>query len=329
MFEFAHPEWFWLLLVLLPFGLIEYLMMRKKLRISYPGLDLLKLAAKRDTFWKYLSVIIRALIIVMIVIALTGPREAFKQQDVSSKGIDIVFALDTSGSMRALDMKPNDRLEAAISVAKQFVSKRNNDRIGIVEFSDNAFTRCPMTLDYNLVNQILESFEVDEDAGGTAIGNGLASAVARLKDSEAKSKVIILITDGASNVGEIDPTTAAQFAKKFDIKVYPIGVGKEGPVDYPYRDRFGRTTVRKVNVEIDMQTLHKIAQVTGTKIARRAVSKDSFQKILDEIDALEKTEVKLNDYYTYNEMFYIFALAALMLSLILVILRIAIVVEIP
>lgn len=329
MLEFMYPKMFWILLVLVPWLAYELLYKRKrKARLSFSNVQLLKEVAGHSSFWEYFPLIIRTLVIILLVVAIARPRLASKEQQIKGKGIDIMLVLDVSGSMRAIDFRPGNRLEAAKKVAEQFIDNRKNDRIGLIKFSTNAFTQCPLTLDYNIINTILEGVNIDEQGGSTAIGLGLATAVARLRDSEAKSKVIILITDGSNNAGEIDPNTAADLAATYDIKVYPIGVGKEGEAEIPVETRFG-TQYRKIQADIDMETLNKIAQVTGTNFARRARNTDELEAIMKRIDELEKTEIKIKDYYEYEELFWNYLLAAMILLGLELLFRLVIRKEIP
>jgi len=264
----------------------------------------------------------------LLIVSLARPRFAHKKQQITGKGIDIILAIDVSGSMKAVDFKPTNRLEAAKKVAIDFIEKRRNDRIGLVVFSENAFTQCPLTLDYNILMTIMDHIRINDEASGTAIGLGLAMAVARLKDSEAKSKVIILITDGRNNTGEIDPFTAADFAATYGIKVYTIGVGSKGLVDFPVQTPFG-VRYRKFKVDIDMETLHKIAEMTGTERARRATNTQELEAIIKYIDELEKTEIKIQNYYEYQELFWNYLLIAMILMMIDFVLRTMIRKEIP
>ncbi|MBN1948380.1 MAG: VWA domain-containing protein, partial [Candidatus Cloacimonetes bacterium] len=260
MFEFVEPRWFWLLFLLIPYLLVEILIRdRKRLTLLHSQVDLIREIAGRSSWQRFLPLAIKVIIIILMIFALARPRLAFKQQEITGKGIDIILALDVSGSMKAVDFQPVNRLEAAKKVALDFIQRRHNDRIGLIVFSENAFTQCPLTLDYNILMSIMQSIEIDEEANGTAIGMGLATAVARLKDSEAKSKVIILITDGRNNTGEIDPFTAADIAATFGVKVYAIGVGSRDEVDFPVQTAFG-IQYRKVKIEMDMDTLNRIAE---------------------------------------------------------------------
>jgi len=329
MLEYVNPQWFWALLVIIPYLLFEiFINRKKKVRLLHSRIDLIKSIAGRSSWLQYVPQVIRILTIIMLILALARPRLAHKKQQITGKGIDIMLAIDVSGSMKAVDFKPTNRLEAAKKVATEFIEKRRNDRIGLIIFSENAYTQCPLTLDYNILMSIMDKVKIDESANGTAIGMGLATSVARLKDSEAKSKVIILITDGRNNAGEIEPFDAAGLASTFDVKVYPVGVGRKGLVDYPVQTALG-IRYKKVNIEIDMDTLDKIAEITGTKHARLATNTEELSNIMDFIDEMERTELKINDYYIYQELFWRFLIAAFILMLFEFIFRIIIRKEIP
>jgi len=329
MLEYVNPKWFWALLIIIPYLLYEFLVIRKrKVRLIHSRIDLIRSIAGRSSLLQYIPIIIRTLTIVLLILALARPRLAHKKQQITGKGIDIMLAIDVSGSMKAVDFKPVNRLEAAKKVAISFIEQRRNDRIGLIVFSENAFTQCPLTLDYNILMSIMDNVSIDEKANGTAIGMGLATAVARLKDSEAKSKVIILITDGRNNAGEIEPLDAAGLASAFDVKVYPVGVGRKGLVDYPVQTALG-IRYQKVNIDIDMDSLDKIAEITGTKQARLATNTDELTAIMEYIDEMERTELKINDYYIYQELFWRYLFAAFILMLLEFILRIVIRKEIP
>ena len=316
MFEFTNQNYLWLL-ILIPV-LIAYelfLKNKKQVRISYPRLNLIKDTIKRNSIYEYLPLVIRTLIYVTIILALARPRIANKQEEIIGNGIDIMIALDVSGSMKAVDFKPVNRLESAKKVAKHFIDKRINDRIGIVDFAEHAYTKSPLTLDYNILSQILDKIQISDKANGTAVGMGLATAVARLKDSEAKSKVIILITDGENNSGSIEPIKAAQIAEALGIKVYPIGVGRNGLVDYPVQTPFGMR-YQKTKINVDMDTLNKIAQITGTVRASRARNTDELDKIIEIIDKLETSQIEIKNYFTYDELFHFFIALALLFMMI-------------
>jgi Ca-activated chloride channel family protein len=266
--------------------------------------------------WRFLLPVLRALAIASIVVALARPQdkndEAFKE--ISSEGIDIMIAFDVSSSMLAMDFSPN-RLEAAREVASDFIDKRKNDRMGLVIFEGEAFTQCPLTTDKNVIKSQFKLAEPGLMNQGTAIGMGLATAVNRLRNSEAKSKVILLLTDGVNNQGNIDPATAADIAKEFGIRVYTIGVGTRGKAKYPVPDFFGNITYQYLPVEIDEALLTDIAKKTGGEYFR-ATDKKSLQFICDKIDKLEKSKINVIEFKKDPpERFHVFALIALSLVL--------------
>ncbi|HEX9933574.1 MAG TPA: VWA domain-containing protein, partial [bacterium] len=237
-----------------------------------------------------------------------------KGEEVLTEGVDIVLAMDLSTTMLAEDIRPN-RVEAIRAVAKQFIQGRKNDRIGLVVFAGEAYTQCPLTLDYGILLGFMDQIHVGMIEDGTAIGMGLATAVNRLRSSEAKSKVIVLLTDGQNNRGEIDPITAAQAAQAFGIRVYAVGAGTRGTALYPVEDPyFGRRYV-PMPVNIDEDVLKRISDMTGGKYFR-ATDRRSLEAIYLEIDRMEKTEIKVKEYTRYSELFPFFAGAALVLLLI-------------
>jgi len=329
MLEFVNPNWLWALFILLPYFAYEiFFKNKRKIRLRHSRINLIKEATKHSSLLRFLPLISRSIIIVLLIVSLARPRLAHKEEEITGKGIDIMIAIDVSGSMKAVDFKPTNRLEAAKKVANSFIENRKNDRIGLVIFAENAFTQCPLTLDYNILMQTMENIKIDDSANGTAIGMGLATAVARLKDSEAKSKVVILITDGRNNAGEIGPEQAANLASTFGIKVYTIGVGKKGMVDYPVQTSFG-TKYQKVNIEIDMEMLNKIANLCDTDFARRAQNTVELETIVKRIDELEATEIKIRNYYQYQELFWRYLLLAIILLIFEFIFRVIILKSIP
>lgn len=313
--EFANPEFFWLLL-LLPLALLWYFFKRKKetasLRISsIKGFTTSSWAAKA----RPMLFILRLLALASIVTALARPQtEDISTRTKTTKGIDIVMAIDVSSSMLARDLKPN-RLVALKEVAADFIEQRPNDRIGLVGYAGESYTKTPITSDKTIVLNALNEITYGELEDGTAIGMGLATAVNRLKESKAISKVIILLTDGVNNSGFIEPKTAADLAVEFGIKTYTIGLGTNGnalsPIAYN-RDGSFRYGMRQV--EIDENLLKEIAQVTGGKYFR-ATDNESLEEIYDEINKLEKTEIEEFKYYKYEEKFrpLIFLAGALLL----------------
>ena len=330
MLKFAHPWWLLALLLIPLYWLWPTRWQNaRKTRLPFTRLNLLREVAGENKFWRYLFPVLRALTLLCLILALAQPRWGRGTRDITQKGVDIVLAVDISGSMLALDFAPQNRLAAAVKVARDFISKRPNDRFGLVAFSEYALTQSPLTYDHISMLEQLGRLEVNQTASATAIGLGLAKAVARLKDSNAKSKVVILITDGVSNTGEIDPETAARMASSFKIKVYPIGVGTNGFVDFPITDpRFG-TFYSKTFVELDMETLNRVAQITGTGKAAQASDSDQLQQIMDNIDTLETTEYKAKVRYIWTEQFMPLLWAAFALLLLELILRLLVMPVLP
>ncbi len=248
-----------------------------------------------------------------LVIALARPQNTFDEKKVTADGIDIVMVMDVSGSMLARDFEP-DRLGASKNVAAEFIEAREHDRIGLVVFAGESFTQCPVTTDKSVLKTQLSQIKSGIIEDGTAIGMGLATAVDRLKESEAKSKVVILLTDGVNNSGFIDPMTAAEIAKKFKVKTYTIGVGTKGMAPYPVNSFFG-TRYQQMKVEIDEKLLEEIATMTNGKYFR-ATDNNSLKKVYEQIDELEKTKIVTSTVSQYTEKFHLFALlAAIFLAL--------------
>jgi Ca-activated chloride channel family protein len=260
-----------------------------------------------------LLIVLRLTALSFLVLALARPQAGAESRDSLTEGVDIVLTLDISGSMLAEDIKPN-RVEAAKQVAADFVKGRSNDRIGLVIFSGEAYTQCPLTLDYGVVLGFLDTLRVGMIEDGTALGNGLATAVNRLRDSKARSKVAILLTDGRNNRGEIDPISAAQAAQAFGVKVYAIGAGAHGTALYPVEDPlFGKRYV-PMEVDVDDQTLTRMASLTGGKYFR-ATDRDSLERTYREIDRMEKTKIEVKEYTRYSELFHYVAGIGLLLIL--------------
>lgn len=257
--------------------------------------------------------ILRYAALALMFLALARPQAGQNTEETYNQGIDIMMVLDTSTSMRAIDFKPSDRLAAAKKVAKEFVKARKYDRIGVVVFSGLSFTQCPLTSDHDTVLDFIDQVEIGmTEVDGTAIGSAIATAANRLKDSTGKSKVMILITDGRSNMGEIDPFTAAQTAGALDIKIYTIGAGQPGGALYPVEDVWGKRYVKMPEQELDEHTLAKIADTTGGRYFR-ATDSDSLSRILKQINEMEKTEIKSLKYTSYIEHFGYFLWPALAL----------------
>ncbi|MBN4052199.1 VWA domain-containing protein [Sphingobacteriaceae bacterium AH-315-L07] len=243
----------------------------------------------------------------LLIIALARPQSTSEGKNVTTEGIDIVLALDISGSMLAEDFKPN-RIDAAKAVATDFISGRPNDRIGLVIFAGESFTQCPLTTDHQVIKELMLKVKSGMIEDGTAIGMGLATAVNRIKESDAKSKVVILLTDGVNNKGFIDPMTAAEIAETFGIRVYTIGVGKKGTAPYPVQTPFGIQR-QNMEVQIDEEVLKQIAEVTGGRYFR-ALNNKKLEEIYAEIDKLEKTKIQVTEFRKYAEEFYNFAMFA-------------------
>ncbi len=269
---------------------------------------------------------LRVMTISLIIIAIARPQSTLSWKNQESEGIDIVLALDISSSMLARDFEP-DRLEAAKDLAIQFIAGRRNDRIGLVVFSGESFTQCPLTTDHSVLINLFRDIQSGMIEDGTAIGMGLATSVSRIKDSDAKSKVIILLTDGVNNQGAIAPATAAELAQTFGIRVYTIGVGTEGMAPYPIQTPFG-TQLRNMPVEIDEETLQDIANKTGGEYFR-ATDNDKLKQIYEQIDQLEKTKIEVKEFSQKDEEFLIFVLIAALLLLSDIILRNTLLRQIP
>jgi Ca-activated chloride channel family protein len=260
--------------------------------------------------------ILRLVAAVLIVIAIARPQEMLEKSFMETEGVDIVLAIDTSTSMLAEDFKLRgrraNRLDVVKSVVNEFIGNRKSDRIGIVVFAARPYIVSPMTLDYGWLMQNLERVKIGMIDDGTAIGSGLSVALKRLRDSAARSKVVILLTDGRNNAGRISPLTAAEAAKALGIKVYTIGAGSRGPVPYPVKDMFGNTVYRPVRIDIDEETLWKIAEKTGARYFR-ATDTDSLRDIYKEIDRLEKSRIEERGYVRYRELFHLFLVPALVI----------------
>ncbi|MCO5231282.1 MAG: VWA domain-containing protein [Chitinophagales bacterium] len=312
--SFAYP-WFLLLLLILPFLWRHYKKTEGSVskRIKIPSYTAVGIPAKSGRVkWRHLPVYLRLIALTLLIIALARPQKPIGSTPLSIEGIDIMLSLDISGSMLAQDFKP-DRLQAAIHVAEDFINKRTNDRIGLVIFAAESFTQCPLTTDYGVLNTLLKNIEPSILEDGTAIGMGLATAVSRLKNSEAKSKVIILMTDGVNNTGYIDPQTAMEMAKAENIKVYTIGIGRNGTAPYPVPDPFtGRTAYQEMEVQIDEDLLKQIAKNTGGEYYR-AENNQELEQIYHTIDQLERTKIKVSAYTPKEELFYYLLLVGLLI----------------
>lgn len=330
-FQFNDPHFF-ILLTLLPF---IYLFSRRASKLNQINFSSVKLFSgitrSRREKSQFVVPLLRMITLALLITALARPQWGNKTTEILSEGIDIILAIDTSGSMKALDFhlehSEANRLDVVKKVVGDFISRREHDRIGMVIFGEEAYTQCPLTLDYDILRTFLKWVRIGIVGDSTAIGNGLATAVKRLKDQPAKSKIVILLTDGRSNAGEVAPLTAAAIAKEFNIKVYTIGVGSKGPVPYPEETPFG---IRKVYAELDLDedTLKGIAQITGGQYFR-ATDTEELEKIYGTIDQLEKSEVKMKEYSEYFELYPWFLVSALFSLLIEILLSQLVFVRIP
>ncbi len=314
-YHFANPEFFYLLLII-PILILLYILKRKKLKptmliSSFDGFMKSKPSFKQRM--RHLGFVLRIVSFAAFIVALARPQTVSQRETVSTEGIDIVLSIDVSTSMLAEDLKPN-RIDAAKKTAIDFIKRRENDRIGLVIFSGESFTQCPITIDHQVLVNLFENVKSGMIEDGTAIGNGLATSVSRLKDSKSKSKVIILLTDGVNNMGEIAPLTAAEIAKSFGIRVYTIGVGTKGMAPYPLKTPFG-IQYRNVEVEIDEPLMKKISEMTDG-IYYRATNNKNLEKIYDEIDQLEKTKTEVATFKkNKDEYFPLVLLGFILLSL--------------
>lgn len=312
---FLHPEFFWLFLAL-PIAIAWYWFTHKKQRATLKISSTKSFKGSGSLLSKLqpLLFLLRLVALSAIIIALARPRSVdVSSKSRSTKGIDIVMAIDVSGSMLAKDLKPN-RLEALKRVAAEFVQDRINDRIGLVVYAGESYTRTPVTSDKTVILQSLKTVEYDDSiiADGTGIGVGLATAVNRIKDSKAKSRIIILLTDGVNNSGTIDPRMAADIAKEYGIKVYTIGIGTNGMAPFPYaKTPSGQFLYQNMKVEIDEKLMKEIAKTTDGNYFR-ATSNAKLKEIYTEINKLEKTEVEEKKFFNYDEKYQPFVWLALL-----------------
>lgn len=311
-YEFANPNYFFLLILLIPM-IVWYVLKEKDSHsdLQYSSFRLFKgIKATKKIWLRHVLFALKVLSIVFLIVALARPQSENKWQTYTSEGIDIMLAIDISGSMLAQDFEPN-RLEAAKEVATKFILERPQDKIGLVVFSGESFTQCPLTTDQAVLVNLMRELKSGMIEDGTAIGLGLANAVNRLKDSPSKSKVVILLTDGVNNRGAIAPSTAAELAKTFGIRVYTIGVGTYGEAPYPFQTPFG-IEMRNVEVEIDEEVLQGIADVTGGAYFR-ATDNDKLLQIYQEIDKMEKSKIEVKHFSKKDEQYFLFALIGMFL----------------
>ena len=312
--EFANPGFFWLLIAV-PMMVAWYIWRYKKLQgvLKVSSLQgFLKPGKKNYKYLRHGMLVLRCIAMIGLITALARPQSALSWENSSTEGIDIIIATDISGSMLAEDLKPN-RLEAGKNIAIDFIKDRPDDRIGLVVFSGESFTQCPLTIDHDVLINLFKDINNGMIDDGTAIGMGLATAVNRLKESEAKSKVVILLTDGSNTTGSIPPITAAEIAKKMNVRVYTVGVGTRGQAPYPVKTPFG-IQYQQVPVTIDEGVLGNIAKITGGKYFR-ATNNEKLKAIYQQIDQLEKAKIAVTQYHKKTERFLPFALFALVLLL--------------
>ncbi len=313
--RFANPYLLWLLALLVPMtAYYIYRTLQGGAAIRISTIEGVRHAPRTLRYrLRHMPFVLRAAAFALAVVALARPQGVEEQSRTDAEGIDIMMAVDVSGSMLARDFKP-DRITAAKEVAGSFIADRFGDRIGLVAFAGEAFTQSPLTTDQGTLQTMLGRIRSGVIEDGTAIGNGLATAINRLRESDAKSKVIILLTDGVNNRGEMAPLMAADIAADMGIKVYTIGVGTRGKAPYPVVDMFGNMSFQPMDVEIDEPTLESIAERTGGKYFR-ATDKEKLQAIYDEINTLEKSKVEITDFTVYHEEFLPWLLAAMALLL--------------
>ena len=309
---FEYPHLLWLLaipaLLVLRYLWLELRDRRVHLRVS--ALEAWKAGGRSVLEWvRHLPFILRTAALGLLVVAIARPRSSTQVEKVDTEGIDIVFAMDVSTSMLARDFSP-DRLSAAKDIAIEFIAQRPSDRMGIVVFAGESYTQCPLTTDRATLINLMKDVQTDLTEDGTAIGNGLATAVARMKDSDAKSRVVILLTDGVNNMGEIDPSMAADIAKTYGIRVYTIGVGANGTAPYPVQTPWG-IELQNIPVEIDEPLLKGIADGTGGRYFR-ATDNTKLAEIYGEIGQMEKTRTSVDSFPVYKDLFKNYALAALL-----------------
>ena len=317
--EFAQPYYLLLifLLLILIFWYFNYGYLREG-SIRYSNIKIIPDDILLDGKRKNNSLVfLRFLIMILIIIALARPRLINTMQQSKTEVVDILLVIDQSSSMLAQDFKP-DRLGAVKDVAKKFIKDRYGDRIGIIVFAGESYIQCPLTRDIHVLTKFIDQIKiVEKEYDGTAIGMAIANAINRLRDSKAKSKTIILLSDGSNNQGELDPITAAELASKFDIKIYTIAAGTRGLAPYPITDMWGRQVLQNVQVDVDEETLIEISKITNG-IFFRATDNASLLKIYKEIDVLERTEIEVTEYQNYTELYSWLVIPAVYFSMLLI-----------
>lgn len=309
---FAHP-YLLLLLLLVPAlaGWYAWRYRRQQAALTVPSSDSFAARKTLRQRLRWLPYALRCAAVALIVVALARPQSSLSHKQTSVEGIDIVLALDVSGSMLAEDFSPN-RLEAAKSVAADFINARKNDRMSLVVFSGEAYTMVPLTIDHQVLLAQLHGLKSGQLKDGTAMGDGLATAVNRIKESQAKSKVVILLSDGVNNMGSVDPMSAAEICQLYGIRLYTIGIGTRGQAPYPFKDQFGRTHRQMVPVEIDEPLMTQMAETTPDGCYFRSTNKKSLKQIFDQIDQMEKTKINVTNYSQKRDEHLPFLLCALL-----------------
>ncbi|MBU4486415.1 MAG: VWA domain-containing protein [Candidatus Delongbacteria bacterium] len=318
IFKFNDPQYLYLMFIPL-IALIYHFAKKRRSYIRFSDSKTFE-GVKKTLRIRFLEFpfILKIIAAVLVILALARPQSTSESSETITEGIDIVIATDISTSMLAQDFTPN-RFEASLEVARDFINGRKNDRIGMVLFAGEAYTQCPLTTDYNILEDLTGNIKMGVIEDGTAIGSGIITAVNRLKNSKAKSKVIILLTDGENNRGEVSPETAADVATAMEIRIYTIGIGKNR-APYPFRGPFGQTIVREVEFKVDEEMLSNVAKVTGGKFYR-ATDKDKLKFIYEEIDKLEKTKIDIKSYKRFHEKYFLFLLPGLLIFLLALLLE--------
>ena len=314
--EFGQP-YYLLLILILPLLVLWYFKkgQNQEATIRFSNLELISESVIRNGKMKNMFFIIgRLFIMLLIIFALARPRLSDTIRESKTEIVDILLVIDQSSSMLAQDFKPN-RLEAAKEVAKKFIKDREGDRLGLIVFAGEPYIQCPLTRDINVLLEFTDEIEIiDQEHDGTAIGMAIANSINRLRESNTKSKTIILLSDGSNNQGELDPITAAGLAAKFDIKIYTVAAGTHGLAPYPVTDAWGRQVIQKVQVDVDEESLKEIAIITGGQFFR-ATDNKSLLKVYEDIDALERTEIEVKEYQNYTELYSWFTIPAAFASI--------------
>ena len=314
--EFGQP-YYLLLILILPLLVLWYFKkgQNQEATIRFSNLELISKNIIRNGKMKNMFFIIgRLFIMLLIIFALARPRLSDTIRESKTEIVDILLVIDQSSSMLAQDFKPN-RLEAAKEVAKKFIKDREGDRLGLIVFAGEPYIQCPLTRDINVLLEFTDEIEIiDQEHDGTAIGMAIANSINRLRESDTKSKTIILLSDGSNNQGELDPITAAGLAAKFDIKIYTVAAGTHGLAPYPVTDAWGRQIIQKVQVDVDEESLKEIAIITGGQFFR-ATDNKSLLKVYEDIDALERTEIEVKEYQNYTELYSWFTIPAAFASI--------------